>query len=218
MTLETRPRFRIRKGKLVRGGKICQVCRRPDRAEIEMMMAQGASRRLVAKKFGNKPGLADAIYRHWNKCTSPTVRATRQLAVLKPGAPVEQLDQLVTEENIGLLSHLQRVRAGLYVLYDAAVAAGDRHHGPMIAAALHNNLRISAIRTGELQANSPTSVTNIYLSPEYLRLRKRLLAALRPFPEAALAVAAAFEMVEDTSPSLGRAPAPMIEGKAHDAV
>jgi hypothetical protein len=218
MTLETpRPHLRIRKGKVTRaGGRMCQVCRRPDRAEIEMMMARGASRRLVAKNFGDKPGLADAIYRHWNRCTPPAVRAARQLAVLKPGAPVEQLDKLVTEENIGLLSHLQRVRAGLYHVYDAAVAAGDGHRVAAIASQLHTNLKIAAIRSGELQANSPTNVTNIYLSPEYLRLRKRLLAALRPYPDAALAVAAAFEMVEDTSPSLGRAP--MIEGKAHDAV
>ena len=34
-----------------------------------------------------------------------------------------------------------------------------------------------------------TSVTNIVLSADYIRLRGDLLAALRPFPEAARAVA-----------------------------
>ena len=51
--------------------------------------------------------------------------------------------------------HLKTVRAGLYELYDAALSAGDRNGGALLAGKLHENLHAVARITGEL-ANPQT--------------------------------------------------------------
>jgi hypothetical protein len=118
-----------------------------------------------------------------------------QLAIqaLKPGKNLEKLGQ---DESIGLLENLQRIWATFYASFDAAAEVGDRQAVSLLAAGLHENLRLAASSAGELQKNSPTSVTNIVLSPAYLELRAALLQALRPFPDAAQAVVAAFHRAE----------------------
>ena len=176
----------------------CKTCRSPDRARIELLLARGASKRAIAEKFGLKP---DAVWRHWhNGHVSDHVKAALVLKALKPGA---DLEKLVTDESIGLLENLQRIRATLYGQFDAAAEAGDRHNVGVLAARLHENLRIAATSTGELQKHAPTNVTNILMAPAYLDLRSSLLGALRRFPEAARAVAEVFR----------RSEAPLIEGR-----
>lgn len=203
------------KGKGIDGRSIrrpCHVCRHPERAQIELLIARGASRRSVAKRF---PDLSqDSIYRHWNRHVPEHLRAAHKIEALKPGA---DLEKLVEEENIGLLSHLQRIRASLYHAFDNAAAVGDGHNLAMIASQLHHNLRLAAQKTGELQQHSQTQINNLILAPDYLNLRARLIATLRPFPEAAQAVADAFRAIEEVgSPSPGRQQptSPIIEGRA----
>jgi hypothetical protein len=96
-----------------------------------------------------------------------------------------------------LLDHLQRIRATLYTRFDAGAESGDNHAVATLARALHENLKLSAQKTGELQQHAKTSVTNIVLSADYLQLRAMLLQALRRHPEAALAVSTAFRQIED---------------------
>ena len=100
----------------------------------------------------------------------------------------------------------------MYASFDAAAEVGDRQAVSLLAARLHDNLRLAATSTGELQKNTPTSVTNIVVLPAYLDLRAALLRALRPYPDAARAVVAAFHGAE-----AGRV-GPVIEAKAiaHD--
>jgi hypothetical protein len=184
----------------------CTVCHHIERAQIELLIARGASRRAVAKHFSDLS--ADAIYRHWNKHVPDHVKAAHKIEVLKPGA---ELNKLVEEESIGLLNHLQRIRGVLYVAFDAAAEVGDGHGLATIASQLHQNLRLAAQKTGELQQHSQTQINNLILAPDYLNLRARLIAALRPFPEAARAVAEAFRSIE------GGSAAPAIDGRLIEA-
>jgi hypothetical protein len=177
----------------------CTVCRHGERARIELLLARGASKRHIGDKFGLG---ADSVWRHWTNGHVPEhVKASLAIKALKPGA---ELAKLVTDESIGLLENLQRIRATLYAQFDASAEVGDRQSVGALAGRLHENLSIAARSTGELQKHAPGSVTNILLAPAYLDLRSALLQALRPFPEASRAVAEAFRRVE----------APLIEGRA----
>jgi hypothetical protein len=196
-------------------GRQCRICTDPRRAEIELMIARGASRRATARHFGDAPGLADAIFRHWKLHVADHVKALRKIEVLKPGEA--DLDKLVTDEAIGLLGHLQRLRGPLFALFDNCVKAGDAHNAAAVSSQLHKNLQLLALRTGELDAHrGPTINNTILLCPEYPELQKLLLTALRPFPEAARAVADALQAVEATALAQRRGPPPppLIEGRA----
>jgi hypothetical protein len=182
----------------------CQICRHPERARLEHLFARGASRNAVGLKFGVSPA---SVVRHWQRHVPPHVKGAAMTHALKPGA---ELEQLVTDESIGLLQHLQRIRQTLYVRFDASAEAGDSGTVAILARALHENLKVAAQKTGELQQHAKTSVTNIVLSTDYLQLRAALLAALRAHPEAARAVAVAFRRVEDRSGLTG----PVIEHAA----
>jgi hypothetical protein len=175
----------------------CTVCRHADRARIELLLARGASKRHLGEKFGLGP---DAVWRHWRNGHVPDhVKASLAIKSLKPGA---ELEKLVTDESIGLLENLQRIRATLYAQFDASAEVGDRQAVATLAGKLHENLSIAARSTGELQKHAPGNVTNILLAPAYLDLRSALLRTLRQHPEAARAVADAFRRIE----------APVIEG------
>jgi hypothetical protein len=178
----------------------CHLCRHPERARIEHLIARGASKKNIGEKFGVSE---HSVGRHWKCHVSETVKAACMLKALKPG---ETIEKLVTDENIGLLENLQRIRAILYSNFDAAHEAGDRHAVSALANRLHENLKIAALKTGELEKTiTSASITNVILSPAYLELRGALLLALRRYPEAAEAVVAAFRRVELNSGLLGPA-------------
>jgi hypothetical protein len=178
-------------------GSKCSICKHPNRARIELLLARGASRRHLAQRFNCS---ADAVWRHWhNGHVSEHVKSQLAIQVLKPGVTLEKLIQ---DENTGLLENLQRIRSVLYCQFDQAAEVGDRQAVALLATRLHENLRLAATSTGELQKHAPTSVTNILLSSSYLDLRSGLLQALRSFPDAARAIADVFRRTE----------APLIEG------
>jgi hypothetical protein len=180
----------------------CTICRHDDRARIELLSARGVSRRAIAAQFNASP---DAIWRHWVSGHVPDhVKTALAVKALRPAA---SLETLITDESVGLLENLQRIRAQLYAQFDAACEAGDRVSVASLSTRLHENLRLAATSTGELQKNAPASVTNIVLSPAYLDLRAALLRALRQHPEAAAAVGAAFH----------RAEAPLLVSRAAEA-
>jgi hypothetical protein len=180
-------------------GSRCSICRHENRARIELLLAKGASRRHLAQRFNCSP---DAIWRHWhNGHVSPHIKSQLAIDALKPGATLEKL---VEDESIGLLENLQRIRTVLFSQFDSAAEVGDRQVVALLATRLHENLRMAATSTGELQKHAPTSITNILLSPSYLDLRAALLRVLRSFPDAARAVAEVFH----------RSEAPLIEGRA----
>jgi len=124
---------------------------------------------------------------------------------LKPSAEVrnlseaeiqQELNALAQEESVGLLSHLQRIRASLYLAFDIAAQHGDEIALARLSGQLHANLRLAAEKTGELEKHTQTQINNLVVAPDYLNLRTRLIAALRNFPEARQAVAEVFREME----------------------
>jgi len=169
----------------------CKVCKHPERARIEHLLARGAAKKHLGERFGVGQY---CIARHWKNHVSEAVKAAAAVKALKPG---ETIEKLVTDENIGLLENLQRIRAILYSQFDAAAEAGDRASVAALATRLHENLRMAATKTGELEKHvTSTNITNVILSPAYLELRGLLMAVLRRYPDAEEAVIAAFRSVE----------------------
>jgi len=99
----------------------------------------------------------------------------------------------LSEESESVLDHLKSVRAGLYALYDAAVTAGDRTGGALLAGRLHENLGKMAQLTGQL-AQSP--LVQINQQNVFTQFQQQLIGVLRRYPEARNAVVAEFERLE----------------------
>jgi hypothetical protein len=175
------------------------MCSHLERTRAELLLAEGAAFAAVARKFAVG---REALRRHWLNHVSEERKASLVMGPVQRAA----LAARVSEENAGVLDHLKVVRAGLYALYDAAVTAGDRSGGALLAGRLHDNLNSVARLTGQL-ASSPliqnTTTVNVLINdPAFAAFQADLIRALSRFPDARSAVLAEFERLEhlDTQP------------------
>lgn len=190
----------------------CAVCGHADRTRIELLLAGGAGQKSVGDKFGLSK---DSIHRHWHSHVSEERRLN---LVMGPVGRME-LSARVAEENSSVLDHLKAVRAGIYQQYHAALEAGDRNSGALLAGKLHENLRITAKITGELISsplvqinNQQTNVTALMGSREFAAFQAALIRTLGRFPEARDAVVVEFERLErQASPQPAPIPVPALE-------
>jgi hypothetical protein len=165
-----------------------------ERSQIELLVAGGASHRSIGAKFGLSHY---AIGRHW----ANHVNAERKAALVLGPVTRAAMAARLSEESESVLDHLKSVRAGLYALYDAAVTAGDRTGGALLAGRLHENLGKMAQLTGQLAQSPLVQVQNNYFmaDPGFMEFQQQLIAVLRRFPEARNAVVAEFERLERVS-------------------
>jgi hypothetical protein len=161
---------------------------------MELLLASGASIRAVSRKFGAP---YYSLVRHW----SGHVTDERRSVLMFGPVQREALASHLAEESTSVIEHYRAVRAGLYALYDAAVTAGDRNGGALLAGRLHENLAAMARLTGQL-AESPlvqVNQTNIFINdPAFASFQADLIRALSHFPDARAAVLAEFERLEAT--------------------
>lgn len=187
------------------------MCEHSERTRIELLLAGGAGQKAVGAKFGLSK---DCVHRHWHGHVSEERRLTLIMGPVQRQALAAQ----VSEEAESVLDHFRAVRAGLYQFYQAALEAGDRTGGALVAGRLLTCLDSMARLTGEL-ATSPliqnNTQVNFYLSPEFASFQADLIRALSRFPEARAAVLAEFERVE--SAAVPPMPLPALEQSAHAA-
>lgn len=174
----------------------CKVCSHPERTRIELLLAGGAGQSAVGRKYDISK---DSLHRHWHGHVSDERKAN---LILGPVQRAE-LAARVCEETGSVLDHLKAIRAGLYQQYNAAIEAGDRNSGALLAGKLHENLRTVARITGELASgplvqinNSQTNVTALLDSREFATFQATLIRVLNRFPAARDAVVAEFEALE----------------------
>lgn len=187
----------------------CQCCRHPQRIELELLLAGGASGRAVARKFSIDHG---AIARHWRRHVSDERKARLALGPVQAHA----LAARVAEESSNVVDQLRVVRAGLFESYHAALQAADRHSTALLAARLHENLRLLAKITGELASSPLVQINNqtvLIESPQFAEFQARLIQVLGRHPAARDDVVREFEALEAQ-----RAPLPALEHEgAHAA-
>jgi hypothetical protein len=153
--------------------RACTVCGHPQRHEIEQAMLAREPFRAIARRFGLSK---DALLRHHDDhLPAALVEASRIREITRA-------DDLV-DRVIGLARETQAV-------LERAKAAGDDKLVLAAIATAGRQLELQVRLLGQLQE---TATVNIVLSGEWIGLKAQVVAALDPFPEARLAVAAALE-------------------------
>lgn len=186
-------------------GRNCTVCSHPDRASVELGLANRVPLRVLATRYGLSQ---DAVHRHRHRHMSPQLTAQ----LMTRGRLTEiDLDKLRITESEGLLQHLVAVRGRLYRAMDQAEDLGDYLNASRVSATLLKNLELTAKLLGDLQSGAQHVTQNILVMPEYHGLRTAILQALRAHPEARAAVVAALHTFE--TPAV-----PVLEGEGRRVV
>lgn len=173
------------------------MCRHPERARVEVLLAGGgASHRAVAKRFSLS---RHAVDRHWMN----HVTDERKACLILGPVEREALSSRVAEESGSLLDHFKAIRSALYDLLVKAHAAGDGQTGAMLSGRLHENLNSIARLTGELassplvQINQQTNnIASFMAEPGFMVFQADLIRVLSRFPDARAAVIDAFRKLE----------------------
>ena len=155
----------------------CSICTHPNREAIDRALVNKESFRYVSKQYGVT---VSAIHRH-NDTHLPS-----SLAKAQEARAVTQADDL--------LSQVKSLQSRALSILDQAENAGDLRTAILAIREARGNLELLAKLLGELQENQ---TVNILLAPEWLQVRGIILAALSPFPQAALTLSEALAKVEN---------------------
>lgn len=160
--------------------RACTICAHAERVAIDAALAAGVSYRDIALQFA--VGFM-AVQRHASIHVAQAVaqsQAASQAAreAVAEGAALDVVKQLraINSTTTAILQEAREAHDG-----ELALKAVDR---------LQRQIELQAKLLGDLDERSVTQVALIQ-SPDWQRLRSAILAALAPYPEARLAVAAA---------------------------
>jgi len=191
----------------------CTVCLHPKRHSIEVGLVYRVPARVLARRFDIS---ARALYRHRSNHLSPQIAAS----ILSARKPTEiDLAALQASEAEGLLAQLVTQRARLHIHSEMCAKVGNFAAATSAERAITANLELLGKLLGQFVQLHETKHTSLLISPDYLQLRQALIEALRPFPEAALAVGRALHLLESeaatdiTRAANGKAPL-LIEAEA----
>lgn len=191
-------------------GARCTICRHAQRPAIDLAIATGVSRRVIAQRYKVGP---DSVWRHGREHLTDEMRAALATKILQREGDMRRI---LLEEGTGVVEALKAIRAPLFGMFLVAVDCGDSKTATAISGRLHESLQLSAKLTGELIPNAGTTITNIVLSADYQRLRTELLRVLQRFPEARAEIAAVFRRHGEMAAEEMRGPK-MIEATANHA-
>ena len=142
----------------------CSVCSHPKRDEIDQALVRGEPIRAIARRFGLSK---DSIRRHaQNHLPAKLAKATEA--------------QEVAEAN-ALLTQVQLLRDRALAILDKAERAQDLRVALQAIREARGCVELLAKLVGEL---SESPQVNVLLSPQWVELRKTILLALEPYPEA----------------------------------
>ena len=172
----------------------CRTCTHLERTRIDWLICSGSPIKPLARKFGLPAG---SVYWHIRHHISPEYRAS---ITAGPFSSEEQLKKLVSENESSVLDTLKALNSGVLTKWLAAFESDALDGFINLTASARKNLELMAKLNHEIAPPGPTSVVtnnntivSIHQSPEYLQTISTLAIALRPFPEARQAVAAALK-------------------------
>ncbi len=157
--------------------KVCHVCTSPQRAEIELSVANGTTYRKIAERYGTSP---PALTRHMREHVK---QAAKHLVAAREEA-----------KTLDVLAQLMDINAATLAIFNAA-KDNPKKHGLALAAVdrLMRQLELAAKLQGDL-AVEPTLLVSLPAPWELIELA--IAQALSPYPDAAVAVADALARVE----------------------
>jgi hypothetical protein len=150
--------------------RVCTVCTQEHRKAIDQALVNGDSFRDIAGRFTVS---RSALERH---------KASHLPAALTKAAGAAEIAH--ADNLLGEMEKIQKTT--LYIL-NVAGKSGDLRTALLAVGQARKNLELLARLTGEL-AEQQTTVNVLVASPDWLRLRSAILAALDPFPDARWAV------------------------------
>ena len=166
----------------------CQVCRHDDCATINLALARGATVPVIRTKW---PALSpDALYRHHRKHIPGPV--LERLKIKSLGSILGKslnVAELTDSENQSLLSQIVALKSSLLGALSEAERADAGQLYSSLAGRLTKLIEVEARILGQIQTGSTTTINNYLASGEYVALRSAMIEALRPYPQAAIAVA-----------------------------
>ncbi len=157
----------------------CSICLHPERDAIDKDLSAQKSLRGIARTFFGSANAEDALTRH---------KADHLPASLAKATAAKE-----TALGDDLLGQVKQLRNKAISILLKAEASGDYRTALMGIREARGCLELLAEMEGELN-RQPT--VNLYLSPEWLAVRSRLLQALGDFPEARGAAALALREVD----------------------
>lgn len=156
--------------------RVCTICFHPERSAIEAAIVTGESYRHIASQFnvGYK-----SIERHISdKHIAQEVKQAQEFKEEARGLDVVKQLKSINETSLAILKESRAANEN-----DMALKAIDR---------IAKQLELQAKLLGDID----TPQVNVYLSPEWQSIRKTLLQALMPYPDAKIAVAMALSQME----------------------
>lgn len=183
MTRESKPKTTLKRG------RVDQIDRHPQRAQIDFAIACGIEAPKIARKYGVH---YKAVERRKKKLPPQMLAAM----LYRTDATHIDLEALRKSESEGILQHLVCARGQIYDVMTACYEAGDFHAFWRGDARLSANLELTAKLLGDLSAGDVHMHVHLTSSPEYLRLRASLISILRRYPEVMAEVAEALRTIE----------------------
>lgn len=171
-------------------GTGCKVCEHPDRASMELGLANKVPIRVLGKRYGLS---SDSVWRHGQR--HMTAELHSQLMTRGRMTPAD-LENLRITESEGVLQHLVAVRGRLYGLMDSAEQQDDYRGAAAIGNQIGKNLETTAKLLGDIRTGAVSVTNNVLVMPEFHALRTTIMQALRAHPEARASVAAALKQLE----------------------
>lgn len=156
--------------------RVCSVCTHPQRAAIDTALVAGDALRGLSALYRVSE---DALARHRDSHL-PT-----RLVKAQAAQEVAQADDLLKE--------VRALRAKSYSLLLAAEKAGDLRTALAGVREARACLELLAKLMGELDERPQV---NVLLAPEWITVRSAMVAALGPYPDARVAVAARLVALE----------------------
>lgn len=163
--------------------RVCTVCQRDDREEIDRALMQPVPIRRIAQDTGLSE---TALRRHRdNHVAREVARAEQRRAARAQAVAAEVVER---GERLGddLLATLRELTARALAILRDAEADGDRRVALEAIGKARAVLETVARVEGQIQSAPVTNV--LVASPEWLALRARILRALQAHPEALDAV------------------------------
>ena len=164
--------------------RVCTICTHPEHEAINQALVGTASIRDIAAVYRVSQ---DALSRHKADHLPLTVakaEATRQ---------VEQARGVV-DAGLDVVAQLRAING---VTLNVLKEARERHDGELALKAVdrvQRQIELQAKLLGDLDERPHV---NILVAPEFVRIQTVLLGALKPYPDARLAVAQALRELED---------------------
>lgn len=161
--------------------RVCTVCHHPEREQIEAAIVAGTSKRDIALQFGVGHM---AVQRHMAEHIAEAINHSKE----------------AKEEAHGLdvVAQLKKINQ---VTLDILKRANDEQKDGMSLLAIDRICKQLELQAKLLGAIDKTEI-NIMVAPEWHTIRATIIAALLPYPDARVAVAAALAGLEATNARL----------------